>query len=1035
MNLKAIFRIWGASVLMASFSHAQPLIQPKGPALEEAGLITPLALLPETLLPTVDLAKVYEEERRYLHPNRFAVGIKANLSMDRNGLWEQLPNGDRIWRLKVRSAGALGLLAVYDRFFLPEGAMLHIYNEDLSDKLEVLTHQSNPSGGRFSTGMVNGETMILEYYQPSYSVGKPELVLDCISHKYPKANQKNTGSAKDQMEGTNQTFSAEDVRKCAINVNCPLGDDWRKEQRAVVRLLIFDKAGNAGFCTGTLVNNSNLDERPLILSAEHCISSNIDYDALQVYFNYESDNCSNKTVQVSPIVGVNELAKHQPSDLWLFELRQKVPASLKPFFVGWDRSEKAPTSSWGISHPAGEIKKIHRHGPSADNGRPVLNWPANFHWENTILEGYKEGGSSGSALLRGDNKLIGGVLSYGPANADCNTKPLYSGYGKLAKGWNMVASYLDPANTGLEQLPSFDPEEQNNNVIISEIVSTQINNKPVRYVEIYNANPLRSVGLNALKLLVYPEGNSPITISFKQDFVLAPLTAYVIANAEFDPDLNFPAPDQISADLIGDGNDAYSLFNVNSKRNDTYGEIRTNGTNRFWEYTNKMAIRRPHVFRSNNGVFNIFSFSQWELTDFDKTRATPGRHTIQRADSDMRILFVESPTALTPICSDSIAPIIRVINDGQDTVNRFEITLSTKSGQTAKQVTIPLNSTLAPGDSLTIDAHHYNKFLPAKVGTAMDFVAKVKRLDKADQVSVNDSVKFTITPVANSGQYITIEIKTNNNPEENSWEILSGSRRIAFFSLENAKPNSVVISKYCLDTLGCYKFVIFDKAGNGIAPGYFKIFRDGVLIGEDPDGFNSNSSVDFCMIPPPAKPDNCKLKALPGNVIEFSWDDNSDNEDGFEVQRSLSVATSGAFQTIQRSRQPANTTRFYDTLTRDQARQLIAYRVKAIRNAPNGLKSVSDFCTTDETVGLSLRWAGLELFPNPSDGKVELKSSELSGLATIEVFDLTGKKVAVLSLHLDSGATTLDFSHLPKGIYTLKITSSQGSAVTKLVIE
>ena len=38
-----------------------------------------------------------------------------------NGTWTVLENGDRIWRLLVKSKKALSLNFVFDDFFMPEG--------------------------------------------------------------------------------------------------------------------------------------------------------------------------------------------------------------------------------------------------------------------------------------------------------------------------------------------------------------------------------------------------------------------------------------------------------------------------------------------------------------------------------------------------------------------------------------------------------------------------------------------------------------------------------------------------------------------------------------------------------------------------------------------------------------------------------------------------------------------------------------------------------------------------------------------------
>lgn len=81
------------------------------------------------------------------------------------------------------------------------------------------------------------------------------------------------------------------------------------------------------------------------------------------------------------------------------------------------------------------------------------------------------------------------------------------------------------------------------------------------------------------------------------------------------------------------------------------------------------------------------------------------------------------------------------------------------------------------------------------------------------------------------------------------------------------------------------------------------------------------------------------------------------------------------------------------------------------------------------------RSIGFELFPNPTDGKVNLVVEEaLQGKTTIEVFNLLGERMAVkVAGDLPKGSTVcLDLSRLSPGLYIVRLNTKEGSLSKKV---
>jgi uncharacterized repeat protein (TIGR01451 family) len=74
----------------------------------------------------------------------------------------------------------------------------------------------------------------------------------------------------------------------------------------------------------------------------------------------------------------------------------------------------------------------------------------------------------------------------------------------------------------------------------------------------------------------------------------------------------------------------------------------------------------------------------------------------------------------------------------------------------------------------------------------------------------------------------------------------------------------------------------------------------------------------------------------------------------------------------------------------------------------------------------------LKLFPNPAENVVYAETGKLNKGTKLEIFNMSGCKM--YSLPVTSEITTIDISHLPKGVYVVKSIDSGGVAVAKLVV-
>ena len=388
-------------------------------------------------------------------PWRFGHNNFTNLNTTNAGSWFDLPNGGRLWILQVKCEQALTVNLTFENTNIPTGNQLFVYNPTKDFILGAFT-QDHIYDGQLGTELIPGEDAIIEYYvAPKNNYGHVQLAT--VTHGYRTAN-----------EFIEKAFGSSG--SCNMNVNCPDGLPWTPQRNSAVMLV----SGSSGFCSGALINNTQNDGKPYVLTANHCFSN----PATWVFrFNWQAIDCPNPSTSPTfqSLSGAVLRSRRTPSDFCLVEItgglvNGTVPLDYNPYFSGWDNSGTIPTATVSIHHPSGDIKKIAFDDAAASISQGMGSSEANSTWtvewdRNTTTEG----GSSGSPLFDQNHRIIGQLWG-GGASCQNLTAPDY--YGRVSNSWvpagsnstNQLKFWLDPSNSGAAFIDGFDP---NNTTVVA----------------------------------------------------------------------------------------------------------------------------------------------------------------------------------------------------------------------------------------------------------------------------------------------------------------------------------------------------------------------------------------------------------------------------------------------------------------------------------------------------------------------------------------------------------------------------------------
>ena len=417
----------------------------KNPTKEKAISKVPFVRMP--IVNNAQLAEKYAEANNNDGVFTFATSFECDIDIKKQGVVDSLRSGI-LYRCAIESPTAYSLSIIFDKFRIPDGAKLFLYDDNYKQLLGAYTSNNNKPYKTFAIAPIFAEKVVIEYFEPYFQTFIGEVHIGRVCHGFIDISGQNSKSIL-----------------CEVDVNCSEGASWQTEKHAVCRIL----CNGIGLCSGSLINNTNFDGTPYFLTACHCVPFNSDAINCVFYFNYEHTTCEGATIAhiSQTISGASLLTTSFYTDFTLLRLSEIPNATYAPFWAGWDRNEEQGPGCVGIHHPLSHTKKISTSDMTPVTAIcPYVRDDGGYNEEHFyMIEGWKEtehgysitkNGSSGSPLFNNKHRIIGQLLGrcnkneQGCINPESNTAV----YGKIGHSWNNYDSnassrlkdWLDPTN-------------------------------------------------------------------------------------------------------------------------------------------------------------------------------------------------------------------------------------------------------------------------------------------------------------------------------------------------------------------------------------------------------------------------------------------------------------------------------------------------------------------------------------------------------------------------------------------------------------
>ncbi len=386
-------------------------------------------------LQTIDADSLQEQYPRSV----FAEAEVVNHSLA-NGSFVSTTDGNTVWAIGYTAQGAQNLSVCLRN---AQGCNVVVCSPD--GKNIWMSDDNNPTDTLIYSDIITTDSIVIMCHNA------PSNIRISSVYKGFRCIGKHNAAGGNKATGYGASSDCETSVACYTNID--------NIKNAVCRLIAWsEKTGMYG--TGTLINNTQQNGDPLVLTSAHVLI--MPTTKIVARFGYEDNDCERTTytAKTDEITGATIVAYDETSDMCLIRLTRRPNQEASPYWLGYNACNNTPQPTYlCVHHPRADAKMVSEENDNVvastyklDKTNMGNSFRTDFHWKVTRWDiGATEEGSSGCSITDAYGRVFG-ALSGG--SATCNS-PINDYFWRLDKAWSLtndtlssLSALLDPLNNG-----------------------------------------------------------------------------------------------------------------------------------------------------------------------------------------------------------------------------------------------------------------------------------------------------------------------------------------------------------------------------------------------------------------------------------------------------------------------------------------------------------------------------------------------------------------------------------------------------------
>jgi hypothetical protein len=249
---------------------------------------------------------------------------------------------------------------------------------------------------------------------------------------------------------------------------------------------------------------------------------------------------------------------------------------------------------------------------------------------------------------------------------------------------------------------------------------------------------------------------------------------------------------------------------------------------------------------------NVYDITQLAAVAFVQSKTSKEVHqsvnssvnpVVLPYDNDLQVMQVEDFS--TTNCSGKITPKVTIRNNGNNTVTAFSLKYRVNS---ETEATFSWSGSIASLQKTVISLPEYD-FTPVTSNILKVYSADPNNV--SDEYMKNDTMTYTIAGAPLTTSRIYIFIKTDNAPQETTWDIRNAAGDVVASGGPYITPLTNQKDTVDLVSYDCYTFNLYDAGGNGLCctngTGFFYIYdsEDNVISQGNTFGYHVYNEFNY----------------------------------------------------------------------------------------------------------------------------------------------------------------------------------------------